>query len=73
MPHLPLLDSREAFVGDSALVVPGSPAESRLIQALENPTVLGNHPDWPKPMMSRQKQDLERWIQVGAPWPASIE
>ena len=26
MPHLPLLDSREAFVGDSALVVPGSPA-----------------------------------------------
>ena len=71
MPHLPLLDSREAFVGDSALVVPGSPAESRLIQALENPTVLGNHPDWPKPMMSRQKQDLERWIEMGAPWPAS--
>ena len=66
-----LLDSREAFVGDSALVVPGSPAESRLIQALENPTVLGNHPDWPKPMMSRQKQDLERWIEMGAPWPAN--
>ena len=26
-------------VGDSALVVPGSPAESRLIPAVENPTV----------------------------------
>ena len=22
-------------------------------------------------MMSRQKQNLERWIQMGAPWPAS--
>ena len=63
------LDSREAILrgGDSGpAIVPGSPAQSRVIKALRGEPVLmppgGRLPD-------TATKTLAEWIRMGAPWP----
>lgn len=66
------LDSREAVLRGGDLgpsVIPGKPAESRLIQAIHHTT-----PDLEMPpkekLSSAEIVAFERWIREGAPWPA---
>ncbi len=67
------LDSREGLLrgGDSgAAIVPGKPQESLLVRAIRH-----EDPDLKMPKDSklpeRQIADLVRWIEMGAPFPAS--
>ena len=66
------LDSRAALLqgGDGGpAVVPGSPATSRLIQAVSQTGDLKMPPK--KKLTSAQVAVLARWIQMGAPWPGA--
>jgi hypothetical protein len=69
------LDSREAVLrgGDSgAVVVPGKPAESRLIEAVRHvDDDFKMPPD--KKLADRQIADLVRWVEIGAPFPEAQE
>ncbi|MEZ5355245.1 MAG: DUF1549 domain-containing protein [Bryobacteraceae bacterium] len=65
-----LLDSREAMLrgGDHGPVVePGSPEASRLLQAVKYQGL--RMPPAAK-LPDAEIADLERWIRIGAPWPA---
>ncbi|WP_397571737.1 PSD1 and planctomycete cytochrome C domain-containing protein [Schlesneria sp. T3-172] len=67
------LDSREAVLkgGESgAAVVGGNLAESLLIQAVRHADGLQMPPD--KKLSAPQIEALERWVTMGAPWPASV-
>jgi Protein of unknown function (DUF1549)/Protein of unknown function (DUF1553)/Planctomycete cytochrome C len=53
-----------------AVVVPGKPEESRLIEA-----VSGQHPDMPKngkPLSSQEIRTLRDWVAGGAKWPEGV-
>ena len=63
------LDSREALLkgGDRGpAIVPGDPSSSRLIQAVRHQT-LTMPPDGE--LAETEIADLERWVEMGAPWP----
>jgi hypothetical protein len=65
------LDSKEALLkgGENGpVVVPGKPDESRLIEAVRYKGDLQMPPD--KPLAEAQVAILEKWVQLGAPWPA---
>lgn len=69
------LDSREALLkgGDSgAVVVPGKPAESRLVDAVRHVDEDFKMPP-DKKLPDRQIADLVRWVEMGAPFPATHE
>ena len=66
------LDSRPALVaevGAGPLVIPGAPAESRLIEVVGYDEEVKMPPKGKLP--DRSIADLNRWIQMGAPWPES--
>ena len=67
-----LLDSRQALLdgGDSGpAIVPGDAAASLLVRAIRWEDKDLQMP--PKAMLPQQeREDLERWIAMGAPWPA---
>jgi cytochrome c553 len=67
------LDSREALLkgGDSGVaIVPGKPAESRLIEAVRHTNEdLKMPPD--KQLSESQIANLVRWVEMGAPFPAA--
>ena len=66
------LDSRAAALagGDSGpAVVPGKPDESLLIEAVRRQGDVKMPPD--KPLTDPQIAALTRWVELGAPWPAS--
>lgn len=65
------LDSREALLkgGESGpAIVPEKPDESRLIQAVRYQGETQMPPD--APLTPTQVATLERWVRLGAPWPA---
>src|SRR5689334_6443750 len=69
------LDSREALLrgGDSgAALVPGKPAESRLIEAVRQVNDEFKMPPEGK-LSDRQIADLIRWVEMGAPFPAAAD
>jgi hypothetical protein len=68
------LDSREAILkgGDTgAAIVPGKPAESLLVQAVEH-----SHDELKMPpkrkLSAPQIAALRRWVELGAPWGAPV-
>ncbi|HVK11716.1 MAG TPA: PSD1 and planctomycete cytochrome C domain-containing protein [Gemmataceae bacterium] len=65
------LDSRAAVLsgGDHGpAIVPGKPADSRLIAAVRRAGELKMPPD--KPLADKHVAALVRWVELGAPWPA---
>jgi mono/diheme cytochrome c family protein len=65
------VDSRAALLegGDSGpAVVPGKPAESRLIAAVRHDDDAPKMPP-SRTLPSEQVADLARWVEMGAPWP----
>ena len=65
------LDSREAMLAggsDGVVVVPGKPAESRLLRAVRHIGELKMPPDGKLP--AADADSLEKWISDGAFWPA---
>src|SRR2546423_2041458 len=68
-----LLDSREGlFKGGEtgAVIVPGHPEQSRLVDAIGYQNVDLQMPSKAK-LSGQQIVDLTAWIQRGAPWPAA--
>ena len=67
------MDSRAGLIagGDSGpAIVPGKPEASLLIRAVNHADAESAMPP-KRPQLSRQaRQDLERWVAAGAPWPA---
>ena len=66
------LDSRDAVLrgGDGGpVVVPGKPAESRLVQAVRHAGEL-KMPEGRK-LPAAEVAALERWVELGLPWPQS--
>jgi len=66
------LDSRAALIKggeNGTVVVPGKPEESRLIEAVRYKGETQMPPDGP--LGAAQVAILEKWVQLGAPWPAS--
>jgi len=66
------LDSREALVqgGDrGAAIVPGNPAKSLLVEAVRHSDDLQMPPKGK--LTDAQIASIERWIELGAPWPKS--
>ncbi|WP_197356575.1 PSD1 and planctomycete cytochrome C domain-containing protein [Aureliella helgolandensis] len=58
--------------GDSGpAIVPGAPGSSRLIQAVRREGELVMPPD--EPLAPHQVDALERWVQLGAVWPATAK
>jgi mono/diheme cytochrome c family protein len=70
------LDSREALLkgGDTgAAVLPGKPGESLLLRAVRQlDDEFKMPPEGPK-LTDRQIADLVRWVEMGAPFPATAE
>jgi hypothetical protein len=69
------LDSREALVrgGDSGpAIVPGNPGESRLVRAVRQIDDELQMPPESK-LTERQIADLVKWVEMGAPFPATAE
>ena len=68
------LDSRAGLIagGDTGpSIVPGKPEASLLIRAVNHADADSAMPP-KRPQLARQvRQDLERWVAAGAPWPAS--
>lgn len=67
------LDSREALLkgGDSGpAIVPGQPGESRLVQAIQQTDPSLSMPPKEK-LTDRQIADVIRWVEMGAPFPAT--
>ena len=67
------LDRRESAIagGDSGAAIElGKPAESLLIMAVRGDGVNRMPPD--KPLSKPEIATLERWIQLGAPWPERV-
>ncbi len=67
------LDRRESALagGDSgAAIEPGKPAESLLIMAVRGAGLDRMPPD--KPLSKPEIATLERWIELGAPWPERV-
>ncbi len=68
------IDSREALLkgGDAgAVLVPGDPDESLLIQAIRRlPDVAAMPPDKEKALRPDQVADFVTWVKAGAVWPA---
>jgi hypothetical protein len=68
------LDSRTAALAggnDGPSILPGKPAESRLIAALRHTGELKMPPTGKLP--AGEIATLEKWVAVGAPWPASVK
>ena len=68
------LDSREAALlggTDGVVVVPGKPAESRLLAAVKQTGQLKMPKDGK--LSAAEVAALEKWIALGAPWPATIK
>jgi len=68
------VDSRAALMagGDQgAALVPGEPGNSLLVKAIRHEDELKMPPS--KKLPKEQIADLTRWVQMGAPWPASDE
>src|SRR5438034_8138650 len=63
-------DSRSAMIqgnDDGAVIVPGEPAKSRLIRAIQH---TGKIKMPPKEKLPAQAiADLSAWVKMGAPWP----
>src|SRR5689334_7808821 len=69
------LDSREALLrgGDSGpAIVPGKPGESRLVRAVRQIDDDLQMPPESK-LTERQVADLVKWVEMGAPFPATAE
>src|SRR4051794_18559863 len=69
------LDSREALLagGESGpAVVPGKPGESLLIRAVQHTAGVREMPSKQDKLSARQIADLIRWVEMGAPYPATI-
>ncbi len=67
------LDRRDLVIagGDSgAAIEPGKPADSLLIMAVRGDGLNRMPPD--KPLSKPEIATLERWIQLGAPWPERV-
>src|SRR5688572_18769784 len=67
------LDSRSAVLkgGDGGLVVvPGKPADSRLVQAVRH---AGDLKMPAKPLPAAEVAALEKWVELGLPWPTDVE
>ena len=67
------LDTREGVLagGDGGpVVVPGKPAESRLVAAVKHAGDL-KMPE--KKLPDAEIDALEKWVQLGAPWPAAVK
>ena len=67
------LDSRGAALkggSDGPVLVPGKPAESRLITAVKHIGELKMPPDGKLP--ATDSAALEKWVALGAPWPAKV-
>ena len=68
------LDTREGVLagGDDGVVVvvPGKPAESRLVAAVKHAGKL-KMPE--KKLPDAEIAALEKWVQLGAPWPAAVK
>lgn len=68
------LDSREALLkgGDNGpAIVPGKPAESRLMEAIHQTGDIVMPPEPAEKLSDEQIAILEKWIADGAHWPAS--
>ena len=68
------LDSRAALLrgGEGgAVVVPGKPEASRLIQAVRRTGELAMPPKGELP--AAEVAALEKWVALGAPWPDQVE
>jgi hypothetical protein len=66
------LDTREGVLAggdDGAVVVPGKPADSRLVAAVKHAGKL-KMPE--KKLPYAEIAALEKWVQLGAPWPAKV-
>ena len=69
---LDLATAKGVFAGadGTAVVVPGKPEESRLLDA-----VSGEHPEMPKngkPLSSQEIRTLRDWVAAGAKWPDGV-
>jgi cytochrome c553 len=65
------LDSREALLAggeDGAVVVPGDPQASLLVQAVRHTDEALKMPPT-KPLLRDAQDDLAAWVAAGAPWP----
>jgi hypothetical protein len=68
------LDSSEAARAggtEGPVIVPGKPAESRLIAALQHTGELKMPPSGKLP--AAEIAALEKWVTLGAPWPANVK
>ncbi len=67
------LDTRDGVLAggdDGAVIVPGKPAESRLVAAVKHAGKL-KMPE--KKLPDAEIAALEKWVQLGAPWPAAVK
>jgi len=68
------LDSREGVLtggNDGPVIVPGKPAESRLIVAVNHRGELKMPQD--KQLPAAEIAALEKWVSLGAPWPKDVK
>ena len=69
------LDSRDAILRGSdygAVVQPGQPAGSKLIQAIKHVGDVEAMPKGKPALSGTQIAAFERWIQMGVPWPKEV-